>query len=69
MDKKDIYLYIKSIKGISSITLGKIIDEVGSIEEIVKLNVNCFLYMKITYLHLTYIHFSHFLLPMALFAL
>ena len=38
MDKKDIYLYIKSIKGISSITLGKIIDEVGSIEEIVKLN-------------------------------
>ena len=38
MDKKDIYLYIKSIKGISSITLGKIIDEVGSVEEIVKLN-------------------------------
>ena len=38
MEKKDIYLYVKSIKGISNITLGKIIDEVGSIEEIVKLN-------------------------------
>ncbi|WP_455538214.1 DNA-processing protein DprA [Terrisporobacter sp.] len=38
MDKKDIYLYVKSIKGISSITLGKIIEEVGSIEEILKLN-------------------------------
>ena len=38
MDKKDIYLYIKSIKGISSITLGKIIEEVGSVEEIINLN-------------------------------
>lgn len=38
MDKKDIYLYIKSIRGISSITLGKIIDEVGSVEEIIKLS-------------------------------
>ena len=31
MDKKDIYLYIKSIKGISSITLGKIIEPTSSI--------------------------------------
>ena len=38
MEIKDIYLYIKSIKGISSITLGKIINEVGNIEEIVNLN-------------------------------
>lgn len=37
MDKKDIYLYIKSIKGISSITIGKIIEEVGSVEEIINL--------------------------------
>lgn len=38
MNKKDIYLCIKSIKGISSITLDKIIEEVGSVEEIIKLS-------------------------------
>lgn len=38
MDKKDIYLLIKSIKGISSKTLDKIIKEVGSVEEIINLN-------------------------------
>ena len=38
MDKKDIYLCIKSIKGISTITLGKIIEEVGSVEEIINLS-------------------------------
>ena len=38
MDKKDIYLYIESIKGISTITLGKILEEVGSVEEIISLS-------------------------------
>lgn len=38
MNKKDIYLCIKSIKGISSITLDKIIEEVGSLEEIINLS-------------------------------
>ena len=38
MDKKDIYLCIKSIKGISTITLGKIIEEVGCVEEIINLS-------------------------------
>ena len=37
MEKKDIYLEIDSIKGISSITLGKIIDEVGTVEDIINL--------------------------------
>ncbi len=37
MEKKDIYLGIDSIKGISSITLGKIIDEVGTVEDIINL--------------------------------
>ena len=37
MEKKDIYLYVKSIKGISNITLGKIIEEIGSIENIINL--------------------------------
>ena len=37
MEKKDAYLSIKSIKGISTITLGKIIEEVGSVEEIINL--------------------------------
>lgn len=38
MDKKDIYLCIESIKGISTITLGKIIEEVGSVEAIINLS-------------------------------
>lgn len=38
MDKKDIYLCIESIKGISNVTLGKIIDEVGNVEEIMNLS-------------------------------
>lgn len=38
MDKKDIYLCIESIKGISAITLGKIIEEVGSVEQIINLS-------------------------------
>ncbi len=38
MDKKDIYLCIDSIKGVSTITLGKIIQEVGSVEEILNLS-------------------------------
>ena len=38
MYKKDIYLCIKSIKGISTITLGKIIEEVGCVEEIINLS-------------------------------
>ena len=38
MDKKDIYLCIESIKGISVITLNKIIEEVGSVEKIITLS-------------------------------
>lgn len=38
MDKKDIYLCLESIKGISTITLRKIIEEVGCVEEIINLS-------------------------------
>ncbi|WP_312287190.1 DNA-processing protein DprA, partial [Terrisporobacter sp.] len=38
MNKKDIYLCIESIKGLSTITLRKIIKEVGSVEEIISLS-------------------------------
>ncbi|MEG0050722.1 MAG: DNA-processing protein DprA [Terrisporobacter sp.] len=38
MDKKDAYLWLKSINGITTKTIGKIIEEVGNIENIIDLN-------------------------------
>ena len=38
MDKRDAYLWLKSINGITTKTIGKIIEEVGNIESVIDLN-------------------------------